>query len=219
MTKKSVTLVIDDAYENIIGSFVQEARPMLESNLDRQSYNVTGNLKNSLDISFHKKGHGWIITLSMLFYGKVLEKKETFAFSASVQDLAQWIKQRGIGNFSYVPGYPGRSIDSDKAAERIAWAIKMSDNRYRFGNPGTATSTYSAGRRTSTKQNAINISWLYRPYFGLWAKKRSEFLEVFYGTTSEELIDEVVKINRMSVQALAPQPPNIVDTFRSEGLI
>ncbi len=208
---EKVTQIIDQEYESIISSFKSEALPMLHNNLRQLNYTVTGSLRDSLDISIHKKPDGWQVDLTMFLYGKVLEKKEVFAYNASAKDLAEWIRAKGLENFSYTPGYESSSQLPDDAAERIAWAIKMSDQRYRFGNPGTATTTYSAGRVSSRRQNAINRSWLYRPYFGLWAKKRDEFIQTYYTTTSEDLIREITKTYKQAAHA-----PNIMDTIKRD---
>lgn len=183
---------IDQIFEQQLGVFKSEALSMLKNNLRMIDADVTGELLNSIDVIINKRGGQWEIELSMYNYGRVLEKTKRFRFDKmSPADLAEWVKWKGIQHFDYIPGYENSSKIPDDAHERIAWGII----KYRKGN--TNVERRRMGRSIDV-HSVFSIStnspfsWVYKPYFGLWRTHKRTFMDLYFSTTSEELMQEIV---------------------------
>lgn len=174
--KKDQFNIITQEYYEILDDFKREAMNVLHWNLAQNfRSNVTGQLRNSIQINIDKSTDRWFLELSMNIAGPMLEKKAAFAYKASVKELAEWVRMRGLDQFKYIPGYSGRSSIPDDAAERVAWAIKRGVRR-------------SVISRSS---DPMLYSWLYRPYFSTWKGYKSKVVDTIFSTTSEELASAV----------------------------
>lgn len=185
-----VTTQIHSEFISILQEMQQEVIPMLQENLVIQGYQYTNNLYSN--IRFHlaePTPNKWEVILTIPEYGRYLDKKRPFAAYASPQDLAKWITAQGLHNFTSIPGYERSQFIPAKAAERIAWAIKGSKSkvnaRYRkFNDP-------------------FQWQWFYRPFFGMWAEKRDEMLQVFFTDVPDSIVNEVRNTYQQSLQAAA----------------
>jgi hypothetical protein len=177
--------IIDKEYEEIIQRFKAEMMPELMDNIQALKINTGGALRSSLNMHIDKRDDIWEISFEMLAYGKIIHKSDRFAQHASAKDLAQWVKTKGIGNFSYVPGSENSSNLKDDAAERIAWAIKKSTKRQRH-----STFTPGAYNMYAMSYNSF-ASWFYKPYFSRWGKARVNLVDTYFSTSTEEFAKEV----------------------------
>jgi hypothetical protein len=168
--------MLDKAWYNAMKGFEQAAVPMLRQNIDEFKYKATGGLQDSIGVDIGKGPKGFEVTVSMFWYGKVLERKERFSQKASVEDLAAWILKRGLDKFLYVPGYERSATLPDKAAERIAWAIKSSEKRSRANVP-------------------VFWSWFYRDYYRLFREHRQRYVNYIFTITADEVLAEVAYSN------------------------
>lgn len=177
--------IIDKEYEEILSRFKADIMPEILGNLQALKINTTGALRSSLNMQINQRGESWVISFAMLVSGKIIHKSGRFTQKASVKDIAEWVKAKGLSQFQYVPGYENTGTIPDDAAERIAWAIKKSTKSKRHGvfTPG-AYSGY-----------AINFnsfaSWFYKPYFSRWKKGRVDLVDAYFSTTTEELAKEI----------------------------
>lgn len=179
--------IIDDEYEKIIDRFKSQIMPELMDNLFWLRINTTGNLRDSLHMQIDKGDDVWEIGFTMAVKGKIIHQKERFAQHASPQDLAEWVKTKGLGNFQYVPGYEKTGRIPDDAAERIAWAIKKSRAHQRH-----RTYTPPGYNVYALDYNGF-ASWFYKPYFSKWRSARVELVDTYFTTTSEVFAKEVAK--------------------------
>lgn len=170
--------------------FRQEIIPVLRQNLSIEDYKATHRLYNDLKIDLNEQGNeNWELNFSMPEYGRILDKKRPFAASASVEDLVKWISYVGLDKFRSIPGYEDSNFIPSQAAERIAWGIVMSkpkqQTRYRHHN------------------RIVEWQWFYRPFFGAWADKRDELLEVYFDKVPSSIISGVRKQYQQAVTAMA----------------
>jgi hypothetical protein len=168
--------ILDKTWTNAMEGFRRAAVPMLQQNIEDFKYKVTGGLKDSIGVDIGKGPKGFEVTVSMFWYGKVLERKERFSQKASVEDLAAWILKRGLDKFLYVPGYERSATLPDKAAERIAWAIKSSDKK----------------ERTHPR---FLMSWFYRDYYRLFRDHRNRYVNYIFTITADEVLAQVAYSN------------------------
>lgn len=195
---------LDAHWQQKMEEFRKAVLPVLYANLDQQRMSVSGNLKDSIGVEIGRDAQGYFVSAKMNFYGKSLEKKETFAYSASAQDLAAWIRMRGLDKFSFVPSY-GTQIPDD-AAERIAWAIKRSDKRMRFGVSDDATRKVESGKTSTGKrkrtERSVVFSWFYRPFNALYAEHRRQFVDEYFAITADDVLDALVEQNVRMMSAM-----------------
>jgi hypothetical protein len=174
--KKDQFDIITQEYREILEDFKREAMNTLQWNLAQNfKSNVSGKLKNSIHINIERGTDRWFLELSMNIAGPMLEKKAAFAYKASIKELAEWVRMRGLDQFKYIPGYSGRSSIPDDAAERVAWAIKRGVRR-------------DVIARSS---DPLLYSWLYRPYFSTWKGYKSQIVDTIFSTSSEELASTI----------------------------
>lgn len=191
---------IDDLFNEQLAVFKSEALSMLKNNLRMIDANVSGDLANSIDVVIHKRGKRWEIELSMNMYGRVLEKVKRFKFDRmNPRDLAEWVKAKGIQHFDYIPGYEKSGRIPDNAHERIAWGI-IKSRKGQTNAPRTSTGKSIDVNAIFAISTKSNFSWMYKPYFGMWRAHKTNFMNIFYSTTSEELMDELVKTHKRALQ-------------------
>lgn len=183
--------IIDKEYQAVLERFKAEIMPEILGNLQALRINTTGALRNSLNMQLNKRDDYWEISFEMLASGKIIHMKDRFAQHASPKELAEWVKQKGIQHFTYVPGYENSNMLPSDAAERIAWAIKRSTKKERFGvNTPAGYSAYAIGFNSFA-------SWFYKPYFNRWKKGRVELVDAYLSTTTEELAKEIAAAHTM----------------------
>jgi hypothetical protein len=177
--------IIDKEYQEILERFKADIMPEILGNLQALRINTTGALRSSLNMQLSKRDDYWEISFEMLASGKIIHKKDRFQQKASAKELAEWVKQKGIRYFKYVPGYENTNILPKDAAERIAWAIKKSTKKERF-----RVHTPAAYGIYAIDFNSF-ASWFYKPYFSRWSKGRVEIVDAYFSTTTEELAKEI----------------------------
>ncbi len=183
--------IIDQEYQAVLERFKADIMPEILGNLQALRINTTGALRSSLNMQLNKRDDYWEITFEMLASGKIIHKQDRFAKHASSEELAEWVRQKGIRHFKYVPGYENSNILPDDAAERIAWAIKRSTKKKRFG-----VYTPAAYNAYAIDFNSF-ASWFYKPYFSRWGKGRVELVDAYLSTTTEELAKEIAAAHTM----------------------
>uniref|UniRef100_UPI004047693F hypothetical protein n=1 Tax=Roseivirga sp. TaxID=1964215 RepID=UPI004047693F len=192
---RNIQLYIDKE----VAAFEAEASKLIAANAKRFSY--SGELANTIKLTVQKSkdDFGYEITAFFGDRGKMLEQKEVFAKKAPISVLEDWIKYVGLQNFSFVPNSEKRGeLSIDERANRIAWGIKISENQYRFGQQGGTVSKKAIGLK-STKRSQ-QVSWFYRPYFGLWAKYRQRIFDAYFDNLAPALADLVEQeLNKVSV--------------------
>jgi hypothetical protein len=151
------------------GKFKAEALQSLYDNLAARGYEVTGKLKDSIRIDIEPRQGNALhaITLQFLEKGKGLDSKKNIVARASLDQLVDWIKERGLERFEFVPGYTDKIPSIDIAARRLAFVFLKS----------------SATTRENYKP------WLYREYFGIWADHRERIVSQFVSQTSDSALD------------------------------
>ncbi len=191
---------LDQEFKLAIKDMLAEAPPMLRTNLQRLGYRYTDALYNGLRISEEFSADSWELVVQMPAYGKTLEMKRRFAFGATVQDLADWVKRRGLDNFSSIPGYERSGTVPAKAAVRIALAIQNSNKTMRYGIAGGTIGNYKGSARQRYKKSQM-VSWFYRPYFGMWATKRERVVDYYFEQVPIEAAEEIRDTYQAAINA------------------
>lgn len=156
------------------------AERVVKSNLEQITF--TGSLANSLQISVqgNERALIWEAVVSFEDYGTVIESTKTFAYRAPVDRLTDWVMKRGVGSFQEIPGYArnmSKRLPPDiKAARRIAWAIKMSEESKRGQNPG---------KKSPVAQYGGAGQWFYYPFFREFRKVREKVIDEFLKVAGE----------------------------------
>jgi len=181
---------IHKEFEKRLREFQKEVIPILQWNLSNHGYIYTGRLYSQMKISLTDLGQtSWELEFSMptnngVSYGRTLEKKETFAFQAPIKELTKWVEHVGLSKFRSIPGYENSNFVPADAAQRVAWAIKMSEKSYR------------------QRRNPIYYSWFYRPFFGLWAEKREELVDLYFDQVPDRIVNELAHTYQQAVSGM-----------------
>ncbi len=165
-----------------ISAFEQEVIPMLQGRLQATDQQATRHLAESLRMAVRSDAEKMMayLTLTYAGYGKAVESKKSLVHTTPLDDLVQWIKDRGLAQFRYVPGYEGRSIPTiDQSAKRMAYFMLSRQKQQR--------STYAG-------------SWLFRPFFGLWAGYRDKIVEAYITASTAHLEEQLTSALTMNAR-------------------
>lgn len=137
--------------ESLAKQWANKALSQLKNNISKKGLAVTGELLNSLDFTL-VDGDTPSIVISFSSHGRYIDMKELFWHKAPPVDVLEaWVRKKGVGYFSFVPGYEKKGVDAldsaPDAARRIAWAIAK--NRA----SGEAVNQYGRWKREKIWQN------------------------------------------------------------------
>ncbi len=157
---------------SISDDFAREAQSEILGKIKYRGYEVTGSLARSIKISVNKdaKNYSIGVTLDFLEKGKGLDSKKNIASRMSVEQAVQWVKDKGLQNFEFIPGYDGTLPTIDVAARRLAYMF--------INNKSTVRKNY---------QGPI----IYRPFFGVWAEYREDMIKEFVEFASEKTLKDL----------------------------
>jgi hypothetical protein len=167
-------------YEEInrlVNEFIPLAEQVVKQNIRNKGISVSGDLEKSINSSIQQQGKRlhWAGILTFLHYGKVAESKRSYAHHANIEVLKEWILEKGLQHFQFVPGYSTDLPPLDDAARRIAYGIYLANEKGR-----------SSFRKT------YKGYLIYRPFFAVWAKYRNEIAARFANVAATEIFNEYI---------------------------
>lgn len=169
--EKDIQQMVTDNLEE----FKTQARRLVLNNLKKVGAVRSGKTQQSvkLILSNNEKLARNELLVFFDIAGTVLEQKRYFAKRAPIDVLTDWVKQVGLQNFKYVPGYDkGQVPDQNRQARRIAGAMKSYRGSFRKDRYRTA-------------------GWFYKPFFGLWKSYRQQITNKYLGKVQDEINGEI----------------------------
>lgn len=163
--------------DELMREFTPLARQVVRQNIQKRGVTVSGDLEKSIDTRI-QAASGKLKTafiLSFAHYGKAMESKRRYSHNASIEVLKEWILQKGLQHFDFVPNYNADLPPLDDAARRIAYGIYLANKQ----GGSSFRKTYKG-------------YLIYRPFFGLWREFRKEIAARFAGVVSRDIFKEYV---------------------------
>jgi len=117
--------ILSQLFENLADPWVQATEAALRQVLKNQNIEATGELINSLKMTFMRAQNQSLgmIRLEFAQYGRFRDmKKLEYARQPPFDEILKWVQGRGVSSFAYVPGTKSM-IDEETAARRIAWGV------------------------------------------------------------------------------------------------
>lgn len=168
---------INKYISDLLADFRKESTAMVKQNIKNANLYVSGDLYNSIDtkVAENSAALNYTIQLFTSEYARTAEGKFKTIRLASADALIEYIKEKGLHHFKFIPGYKNKIPALDIAARRIAWGM-IHGNKAR----GKYKKAYRGGL-------------IVGPYRKQWNKVRKEIVTVFAQKTADHTFNELVK--------------------------
>lgn len=160
---------------DIVHDFQKQGTAMVKKNIRDKELTVSNELLNSIETRVSHQASKFAYTIQLLTteYARSVESKNKTHRLASVDALVEWVKDKGLQNFKFIPNYDRKIPKLDVAARRIAWGL-INGNR-------------SRGKYRRRYNKGVIMS----PYLRAWNKHRLEIVTVFARQASDRIFKDI----------------------------
>jgi hypothetical protein len=165
---------IDQLIEAELRDWAAEVLRVLAFQIQKRNLVLTGDLLRSLQYDVLRAAAEGTMRLRLMFEeaGRIKDMKNVrYKKLPPISKLEEYVKEIGLANFKYVPGYTkGRIPTESQAINRIAWGIATSKRR---------------------KNRQVPKKWFAKPFYSMLTPLIRSITDVYIRAASQSITDNI----------------------------